>query len=77
MNKMHCNLNLLLLLLLSVNSGYGQMLDSLVKKVDAIFSEYDRTNSPGCALAILKDGKVIYKRGYGMSNMECWKNGMN
>ena len=49
---------------------YGQIPDSLLKKVDAIFAEYDKTNSPGCALAILKDGKIIYKRGYGMSNME-------
>jgi CubicO group peptidase (beta-lactamase class C family) len=49
---------------------YGQIPDSLSKKVDAIFAEYDKTNSPGCALAILKDGKIIYKRGYGMSNME-------
>ncbi len=48
----------------------AQLADSLAKKVDSIFSEYDKTNSPGCALAILKDGKIIYKRGYGMSNME-------
>ena len=50
--------------------SYGQIPDSLSKKVDAIFAEYDKTNSPGCALAILKNGKIIYKRGYGMSNME-------
>ena len=48
----------------------AQLADSLTKKVDSIFAEYDKTNSPGCALAILKDGKIIYKRGYGMSNME-------
>lgn len=51
-------------------STHGQIPDSLSKKVDAIFAEYDHTNSPGCAVAILKDGKIIYKRGYGMSNME-------
>lgn len=49
---------------------YGQIPDSLSRKIDAIFAEYDKTNSPGCALAIMKDGKIIYKRGYGMSNME-------
>lgn len=49
---------------------YGQIPDSLSRKVDAIFAEYDKTNSPGCALAILKDGKIIYERGYGMSNLE-------
>lgn len=49
---------------------YGQIPDTLSKKVDAIFTEYDKPNSPGCALAILKDGKIIYKRGYGTSNLE-------
>ena len=48
----------------------AQLADSLTKKVDSLFTEYDKPNSPGCALAILKDGKIIYKRGYGMSNME-------
>lgn len=63
----------LIFLLLCVHlftSTHGQIPDSLSKKVDAIFAEYDHTNSPGCAVAILKDGKIIYKRGYGMSNME-------
>lgn len=49
---------------------HGQIPDSLVRKVDAIFAEYDKTNTPGCALAIVKDGKIIYERGYGMSNLE-------
>jgi len=59
-----------LLFIFCTNMSQAQLPDSLVKKVDAVFSEYDKTNSPGCALAILKDGKIIYKRGYGMSNME-------
>jgi CubicO group peptidase (beta-lactamase class C family) len=49
---------------------YGQIPDTVSKNIDAIFAEYDKGNSPGCALAILKDGKIIYKRGYGMSSLE-------
>ncbi len=52
------------------NQIFAQIPESLAKKVDSVFSEYDKTNTPGCALAILKDGKIIYERGYGMSNME-------
>jgi CubicO group peptidase (beta-lactamase class C family) len=48
----------------------AQLTDSLTKKVDAVFSEYDKPDSPGCALAILKDGKILYKKGYGISNLE-------
>jgi len=50
--------------------GYSQVSDSLAKKIDRVFSEWDKTNSPGCALAVVKNGKVIYTRGFGMSNME-------
>ncbi len=50
--------------------AFAQMPDQLARRVDFIFLEYDKTNTPGCALAILKDGKIIYERGYGMSNME-------
>jgi CubicO group peptidase (beta-lactamase class C family) len=58
------------LLMAGVLPGRGQVSDSLAKKIDAIFSEWDRTNSPGCAIAVVRGGKVIYSRGYGMSNME-------
>jgi CubicO group peptidase (beta-lactamase class C family) len=38
-------------------------------KVDEVFSRFEKPDSPGCALAVIKDGQ-IYKRGYGMSNLE-------
>jgi len=40
------------------------------KVVDAVFAEYDRTNSPGCALGVVQDGDLVYERGYGMANLE-------
>jgi len=39
-------------------------------KVDEVFSRFDKRDSPGCALAVIKDGQIVYKRGYGMSNLE-------
>ena len=50
--------------------SHAQIQDSLREKVDAIFEEYKSPNSPGCALALVKDGKIIYKKGYGASNLE-------
>jgi CubicO group peptidase (beta-lactamase class C family) len=38
--------------------------------VDAVFAQYDKAASPGCALGVIKDGKLIYARGYGMANLE-------
>ncbi|MGE5414154.1 MAG: serine hydrolase domain-containing protein [Syntrophomonadaceae bacterium] len=42
----------------------------LKTRVDAIFREYDRSDSPGCALAVYRDGRIEYARGYGMANLE-------
>ena len=42
----------------------------ITAKVDEIFARFDKPDSPGCALAVIRDEQVIYKRGYGMSNLE-------
>jgi len=43
---------------------------SITDKVDGLFSTWDKSDSPGCSLAIIRNGEVIYKRGYGRSNLE-------
>jgi CubicO group peptidase (beta-lactamase class C family) len=37
---------------------------------DRVFAEYDRPASPGCALAVYRDGRIVYARGYGAANLE-------
>jgi CubicO group peptidase (beta-lactamase class C family) len=39
-------------------------------RVDAVFAAYDREDSPGCALGVVRDGRLAYARGYGMANLE-------
>lgn len=39
-------------------------------RVDALFTEWDKPTSPGCALAVIQDGHIIYQRGYGMADLE-------
>ncbi|MEK6336728.1 MAG: serine hydrolase domain-containing protein [Acidobacteriota bacterium] len=39
-------------------------------KVDQLFAMWDRRDSPGCALGVIKDGRFVYRRGYGMANLE-------
>ena len=39
-------------------------------KVDKLFEGWNKPDSPGAALAVLKDGEVIYKKGYGYANLE-------
>jgi len=44
--------------------------DETTDKVDKIFAQWDTTTTPGCALAVVKDGQIIYERGYGMAKLE-------
>ena len=45
-------------------------MDPTPQQIDQIFSEWDHTNTPGCALAVIRAGHILYKRGYGMANLE-------
>jgi CubicO group peptidase (beta-lactamase class C family) len=40
------------------------------EKVDELFTAWDNNYSPGAAIAVVKDGKTLYKKGYGMANLE-------
>jgi CubicO group peptidase (beta-lactamase class C family) len=39
-------------------------------EVDKVFAQWDKPTSPGCALAVIKDGSIVYKRGYGMADLD-------
>ena len=39
-------------------------------KIDKLFETWDRPDSPGCALGIVRDGKLVVARGYGMANLD-------
>ena len=33
--------------------------------IDRVFAEWDKPTSPGCALGVVQNGKMVYERGYG------------
>ena len=60
---------LLILLLCSFTyCSFGQIKES--QAIDSIFSEWNKPDVPGCALGIIKDGKLIYSKGYGSADLE-------
>ena len=61
---------LLILLLWPALGSLSAQSSSLHPEIDAVFADLDRTNSPGCALAVIKDGRIVYSRGYGMADLE-------
>ena len=44
--------------------------ENAAPRVDAVFAAYDKPDSPGCALGVVRDAKFIYARGYGLANLE-------
>ncbi len=38
------------------------------QKLDSLFSNWNKENAPGGAVAIISNGEVIYKKGYGMAD---------
>jgi CubicO group peptidase (beta-lactamase class C family) len=43
---------------------------SLESQVDALFSKWNTLDSPGAAVAVIKDGMVIYRKGFGCAQLE-------
>jgi len=48
----------------------GSISDTTTRVVDRVFDAYSGTSSPGCALGVSRNGRVVYERGYGMANLE-------
>jgi len=38
--------------------------------IDSLFKDYAKPDGPGVAVLIVKDGKVVFEKGYGMANLE-------
>jgi CubicO group peptidase (beta-lactamase class C family) len=39
-------------------------------RVDKLFASFDRPDTPGCALGVFRDGRMLYERGYGSADLE-------
>jgi CubicO group peptidase (beta-lactamase class C family) len=61
---------ILLLVFLGGITARGQLSGKLRRQVDAVFAEMNHAGSPGCALAIAREGKPLYLKGYGMADLE-------
>jgi CubicO group peptidase (beta-lactamase class C family) len=40
------------------------------REVDSIFAQWNKPGSPGCAVGIFRDGKILYEKGYGAADLE-------
>jgi CubicO group peptidase (beta-lactamase class C family) len=62
--------------LLVFSIGYSHILsaqgnpDKIPAAVDEVFADVAKPGSPGCTVAVARDGKLLYAKGYGLANIE-------
>src|SRR5271169_473190 len=44
--------------------------DKATAAVDEVFADFTKAGSPGCAVAVYRNGRVSYSKGYGLANIE-------
>ena len=44
--------------------------EEVAKKVDEFLSQWDKKDMPGGAVGVVRDGKLVYKRAFGMANLD-------
>jgi CubicO group peptidase (beta-lactamase class C family) len=44
--------------------------ESATTRVDKLFAEWSKSDSPGCGVGISRNGAPVYEHGYGMANLE-------
>src|SRR6516162_5123241 len=54
---------------LKAQSSSSTLPASTAAQVDKVFEKWNKPKSPGCALGVYKDGQILYKRGYGMADL--------
>lgn len=49
---------------------YSQQTKKENLMMDSLFEKYDLPNSPGASVAVIKDGKIIFEKRYGLADLE-------
>src|SRR5687767_13894468 len=42
----------------------------LAAKIDPVFARWNKPGSPGAAVVVVRDGEVLFKKGYGYANLD-------
>jgi CubicO group peptidase (beta-lactamase class C family) len=51
----------------TLSAGYPH---SPEERIDQIFKEWNTRHSPGASVAVIKNGRLLFEKGYGMANLE-------
>jgi CubicO group peptidase (beta-lactamase class C family) len=51
-------------------TSVGQDAATLERRVDSLFSDFTKGVSPGAAVVVIRDGQVVFRKGYGYADLE-------
>jgi len=57
-------------LVVSAATASAQATADQVRRVDSMFASYTTNGSPGLAVAVVRDGQMVFSKGYGLANLE-------
>jgi len=57
-------------LLMSCGCQVGNEAKDPWQRIDELFSAWDRDDGPGCALGVIRNGELVFAKGYGMADLK-------
>ena len=66
----HCPVLSSACLLVALATPLAAQMALPVERIDSVFGDFNRSDRPGCSLAVFHGGEIAYARGYGMANLE-------
>ena len=69
MTTVHSRIAVVVIVVASITAQSQTLPPETATKVDKLFDQWNKPDSPGCALGVYEDGHIIYKHGYGMANL--------
>ena len=65
-----CAVWAVVLALTDVSYGESSLGSPAIQKINALFADCANTHAPGYAIGIVRDGHVLYAKGYGLANLD-------
>ncbi|MCU0425887.1 MAG: beta-lactamase family protein [Candidatus Kapabacteria bacterium] len=65
---MNTTLAFILAFFCGISSAFAQTNEEAARKIDSLFASYNE-KTPGVAVAVVHNGKVVFSKGYGMANL--------
>lgn len=64
------NIIISLCLICGITNTYAQFSNTQYQKIDSLFLDWNKPNSPGGSVGVIKNGEVVFSKAYGLASLE-------